>query len=157
MEPVEWLRADYQGRESELIHLAEGAALVGVTRAAVSNWRSRHPKDFPELVLLTGPAARRTKYVVRSEFLEFAKVQLTTEQDDTRRAARPHRPRVVIRAGQVAHWQTQIGRLTDLEKRQAAQLKRTREALRKAKADLARASASLAAEVEAVQKLTLTA
>lgn len=34
---VVWLRLEFQGREDELITLAEGADLVGVTRSAVSN------------------------------------------------------------------------------------------------------------------------
>ncbi|MEW1926391.1 hypothetical protein [Streptomyces sp. NPDC088360] len=48
---VVWLRPEYQGRQSELVTLADGARLVGVTKSAISNWRNRHA-NFPALVLL---------------------------------------------------------------------------------------------------------
>ncbi|MER6382852.1 hypothetical protein [Streptomyces sp. NPDC001250] len=33
-----WLLPEYKSREDELIHLVAGAAFVGVTRSAVTNW-----------------------------------------------------------------------------------------------------------------------
>ncbi len=78
-ESVAWLRPEYKGREDELINLAAGAALVGVSRSAVSNWAKRH-SNFPKIALLTGIGDRRTKYVPRSEFLDFARVQLNKKR-----------------------------------------------------------------------------
>ncbi|SEM79140.1 hypothetical protein [Streptacidiphilus jiangxiensis] len=153
MEAVEWLRPEYQGREGELVHLAEGARLVGVTRAAVSNWAARH-SSFPALVLLTGSTERRTKYVVRTEFLAFAQARLNSKSGGDKRTASPHRPRVVIRVEQVEHQQAQVDRLTALEKRQAQQLQSTRRRLRTAQAKIAATRASLDAEINAVQQLT---
>jgi hypothetical protein len=150
MEPVTWLRPEYQGREDELIHLAAGAELVGVTRSAVSNWAARHA-NFPRIVMLTGLHGPRIKYVVRDEFLAFAQQQLNKPRGRRQHAGRPSRPRAVIRAGEAAHWEKQIERLTSLEARQAAALTRTRGALREARSNLQIARAALAVEVEAVQ------
>lgn len=148
---VTWLRPEFQGRESELIHLAAGADLVGVTRAAVSNWAARHA-NFPRIVLLTGPERKRFKWVVRKEFLAFARQQLNKPRGPNKKPA-PHRPRVEIRAGQAAHWEAQVQRLVDLEARQAAALKRTRERLAAAEANLKQAREGLAAEISAAQRL----
>jgi len=73
---VVWLRLEYQGREDELIHLSAAADLVGVTRSAVSNWAARQA-NFPKIVMLVGPRERRSKWVVREEFLAFARAQLS--------------------------------------------------------------------------------
>lgn len=43
-----WLRPEFQGRDDELANLANGADLVGVGRAAVSN-RAKGHHDFPKL------------------------------------------------------------------------------------------------------------
>ena len=61
MSDITWHRPEYQGNEDKLVSLAGVAALAGVTRAAVSNWRRRH--DFPKPVMTAG----RTVWVVRDE------------------------------------------------------------------------------------------
>ncbi len=61
MSAITWHRPEYKGRDDELIGLAEVAALAGVSRAAVSNWRRRH--DFPQPAMSAG----RTVWVVRAE------------------------------------------------------------------------------------------
>jgi hypothetical protein len=98
------------------------AKLVGVTRSAVSNWARRHA-NFPKIAL-TGVGDRRMKYVPRSEFLDFARVQLNKKRGSGRPTA-PRRPAALLRAEEVAHSQRQIARLTELEARQAATLANT--------------------------------
>lgn len=61
MSDITWHRPEYQGKEDQLISLSGIAAIAGVTRAAVSNWRRRH--DFPAPVMTAGP----TVWVVRTE------------------------------------------------------------------------------------------
>lgn len=61
MSDITWHRPEYQGKDDQLVSLAGVAALAGVTRAAVSNWRKRH--DFPKPVMTAG----RTVWVVRTE------------------------------------------------------------------------------------------
>jgi predicted DNA-binding transcriptional regulator AlpA len=61
MSAITWHRPEYKGREDELVGLAQIAALAGVSRAAVSNWRRRH--DFPQPAMTAG----RTVWVVRTE------------------------------------------------------------------------------------------
>jgi transcriptional regulator with XRE-family HTH domain len=148
---VTWLRPEYRGREDELISLAAGAALVGVSRSAVSNWAKRHA-NFPKIALLTGIGDRRMKYVPRSEFLDFARVQLNKKRGSGRPTA-PRRPAALIRAEEIAHAERQIARLTELEARQAETLANTRRALRKHKARLEHARQCLAEEVTAVHHL----
>lgn len=58
---ITWHRPEYQGKDDQLVSLAGVAALAGVTRAAVSNWRKRH--DFPKPVVTAG----QTVWVVRAE------------------------------------------------------------------------------------------
>ncbi|MFG3656894.1 hypothetical protein [Streptomyces sp. NPDC047706] len=150
-ESVTWLRPEYKGREHELINLAAGAALVGVTRSAVSNWAKRH-SNFPKIVLLTGMGDRRTKYVPRAEFLDFARSQLNKKRGPNRPPA-PRRPAATLRAEEIAHAQRQIERLTELEARQAATLANTRRALKKHRARLQRAKRRLAEEVAAARQV----
>jgi hypothetical protein len=88
---VTWLRLEYKGREDELISLAAGAALVGVSRSAVSNWAKRHA-NFPKIALLTGLGDRRMKYVPRSEFLDFARAQMNKKRGGPSGPAAPLRP-----------------------------------------------------------------
>jgi predicted DNA-binding transcriptional regulator AlpA len=61
MSEITWHRPEYQGKEHQLVSLAGVATIAGVTRAAVSNWRSRH--DFPTPAMTAG----RTVWVVRTE------------------------------------------------------------------------------------------
>jgi predicted DNA-binding transcriptional regulator AlpA len=61
MSAITWHRPEYKGREDELVGLSEVAALAGVSRAAVSNWRRRH--DFPQPAMTAG----QTIWVVRAE------------------------------------------------------------------------------------------
>lgn len=124
---IVWLRPEYRGREDELIHLAAAADLVGVTRAALSNWAKRH-ENFPRIVRLVGPERRRTKWVVREEFLAFARTQLNKPRRPRRRTG-PARPRAEILANQIRHHEAQMARLAELEAKQAATLHRTREVL----------------------------
>jgi transcriptional regulator with XRE-family HTH domain len=148
---VTWLRPEYKGREDELVNLAAGAALVGVSRSAVSNWAKRH-SNFPKIALLAGIGDRRVKYVPRSEFLEFARAQLSKKRTSGRRSA-PRRPTVLLRADEIAHSERQIARLTELESRQAAALVSTRQALSMHRERLKRASQRLAAEIAVVHRL----
>ncbi|MBL1115419.1 hypothetical protein JK364_23905 [Streptomyces sp. 110] len=152
-EPATWLRPEYQSREDELIHLSAAADMVGVTRSAVSNWAARHG-NFPKIVLLTGAPRRRTKWVVRAEFVAFARQQLNKKPGSPAGNSKPRRSRTVIETERAAHWEAQIKRLTGLEAKQAAALKRTREALRRAERNLEAARAGLAAEIQAVQQIT---
>ncbi|WP_180685949.1 hypothetical protein [Streptomyces gossypiisoli] len=151
MDSITWLRPEFKGREDELISLAAGGKLVGVSRSAVSNWAKRHA-NFPKIALLTGVGNRRMKYVPRSEFLDFARVQLNKKRGSGHPTA-PRRPAALLRAEEVAHSERQIARLTELEARQAAALASTRKALRKHRARLQRAQQRLAAEVAAVRQL----
>ena len=150
-QPATWLRPEFQGCEADLIHLAAAADMVGVTRSAVSNWAARHA-NFPKIALLTGAAQRRTKWVVRDEFLAFARAQLNKRRDYSGPKG-PHRPRIVILSERIAHWEAQVPRLAELEARRAAALKGTREALRSAQANLRAARDALAAEIEAASNL----
>ncbi|MDT9689566.1 hypothetical protein Q5762_14705 [Streptomyces sp. P9(2023)] len=154
MDSITWLRPEFKGREDELISLAAGGHLVGVSRSAVSNWAKRHA-DFPRIALLTGIGDRRIKYVPRSEFLDFARVQLNKKRGSGRPTA-PRRPTALLRAEEVAHAERQIARLRELEARQAATLANTRRALKKHKARLERAKQRLAEEVAAVHRLECT-
>ncbi|WP_275560789.1 hypothetical protein [Streptomyces sp. 5-6(2022)] len=142
---VTWLRPEYKGREDELINLAAGAALVGVSRSAVSNWAKRH-SNFPKIALLTGIGDRRVKYVPRAEFLDFARVQLSKKRGPNRPAA-PRRSATKLRAEEIAYSERQIARLEELEARQVKALANTRRALKKHRARLRRAQQRLAAEV----------
>lgn len=148
---VVWLRPEYQGRQGELVTLAAGARLVGVSAAAVSNWQNRYPEDFPALALLTGPPHKRTKWVVAVELVAFARDQRTRERDRAPRS--PHRPRAEIAAEQTAHYEEVLRTLTEREQRQKQALARTRAAKRAAEEKLARARARLTAEVDAVARL----
>ncbi|WLW55286.1 hypothetical protein [Streptomyces sp. YU58] len=148
---VTWLRPEYKGREDELINLAAGAALVGVTRSTVSNWAKRHA-TFPKIVLLTGIGDRRVKYIPRDEFLAFARAQMNKKRASAHRSE-PRRPATLLRAEEIAHSERQIAKLTDLEARQAAALSNTRRALRKHQERLKRARQRLAAEIAAVHRL----
>ncbi|CAK7284921.1 hypothetical protein [Streptomyces misionensis] len=148
---VTWLRPEYKGREDELINLAAGAALVGVSRSAVSNWAKRHA-NFPKIALLTGIGDRRVKYVPRSEFLDFARAQLNKKRGPSGPPA-PRRPAATLRAEEIEHSQRQIARLMELEARQAKALTDTRRALKEHRARLQRAQQRLAEEVAAVRRL----
>lgn len=150
MDSITWLRPEYIGREDELIHLAAAADLAGVTRSAVSNWAKRHD-DFPKVALLTGIGKRRNKYIPRAEFLTWASAQLGKKQGGARPG--PWRPTTVRRADEVAYHERQISRLTDIETRQAAALKRTRASLRRHRTALKQARKGLAAEINAVRSL----
>ncbi|WP_330340194.1 hypothetical protein OG968_24355 [Streptomyces althioticus] len=144
---VTWLRPEYKGREDELINLAAGAALVGVSRSAVSNWAKRH-SNFPKIALLTGIGDRRVKYVPRAEFLDFARAQLSKKPAPNRPAA-PRRSAATLRAEEIAYSERQIARLEELEARQVKALANTRRALKKHRARLRRAQQRLAEEVAA--------
>lgn len=123
-----WLRPEFQGRRDELIMLSEGARMVGVTRAAVSNWAARH-RGFPRIALLSGTPAHRLKYVPRQEFLAFAQRQL----------AKTRGPNTAARTAEtrrIAQCEQRVQRLRGMEASQAAALRRTRESLRNARARL---------------------
>lgn len=150
-ESVLWLRAEFRGREDELVNLAAAAALVGVTRSTVSNWAKRHA-NFPKIALLTGIGARRVKYIPRDEFLAFVEAQLSKKRGGARRRG-ARRPTAAIRSEEIDHHQRQIARLAELEKRQAAALAKTRRSLRSHRARLEEARAALEAEVAAVRSL----
>lgn len=149
-ESVTWLRSEYKGREGELINLARGAALVGVSPSTVSNWAKRH-SDFPKLALLTGIGERRTKYVPHTEFLDFARAQVNKTPGS--KTPGPQRPAAVIQAERIDHAQRQIARLEALEERQAVTLANTRRALAKHRAHLVIAQRQLEAEASAVLRL----
>ncbi|MCX5199699.1 hypothetical protein OOK31_38480 [Streptomyces sp. NBC_00249] len=150
---VVWLRPEYQGREDELVTLADGADEVGVGRAAVSNWVKRH-SNFPKIVLLTGSPRKRTKYVVRQELISFARIQRNKPAGPRGGDNRPHRPRTQIAAEKKQHFEEVLRTLTQREERQAQALERTRSARRIAEKKLAAARARLDAEIAAVVKLS---
>ncbi|WKK27824.1 hypothetical protein QZH56_37185 (plasmid) [Streptomyces olivoreticuli] len=63
---VTWHRTEYEGREDELVNQNEIAALANVTRAAVSNWATRHD-NFPEVVAVHGTAQHAPRLYARAE------------------------------------------------------------------------------------------
>jgi hypothetical protein len=147
-ESIVWLRPEFQGREDELIHLSAAADLVGVTRAAVSNWAARHG-NFPKIVRLVGPREKRTKWIVREEFISFARAQLNKPRGSGRRSG-PPRPRTEVLSERIAHHQAQLNRLAVLEAKQAAALERTRAALAEHRAGLDKVCRRLEAEIDAL-------
>ncbi|MEU5483472.1 hypothetical protein [Streptomyces mirabilis] len=149
---VVWLRPEYQGRQGELVTLAAGARLVGVSASAVSNWQNRYPKEFPPLVLLTGPPHKRTKWAVAVELVAFARDQRNKERDRSGPRS-PQRPGAEIAAEQTEHYEEMVRTLTEREQRQGKALARTRAAKRTAEQKLTRARARLAAEIDAVARL----
>ncbi|WP_432034202.1 helix-turn-helix transcriptional regulator [Streptomyces antibioticus] len=82
MSDITWHRPEYRGKDDLLVSLAGVAALAGVTRAAVSNWRRRH--DFPKPVMTAG----RTVWVVRTEAETWlaARPARTAKDTDAQRA-----------------------------------------------------------------------
>ncbi|KUL23190.1 hypothetical protein ADL12_39615 [Streptomyces regalis] len=140
-----WLRPEYKGREEELITLADGARLVGVSRSAVSNWAARHA-NFPRLVLLTGPLTKRVKYVVREELVDFARAQRNKPRK-TASTHQPRRPAVELRAGEVQHYTQQVARLTELVDRHRQTLAGAETRLRTARQRLRKARTQLTTEL----------
>lgn len=147
MEAVTWLRPEFQGREDELITLADGARLVGVSRTTVSNWAARHA-NFPRLVLLTGPLNKRTKYLVREELVGFARHQRNKPRSTTT-ARQPRRAAVELRAGEVEHYTLQVARLTELVDRHKQTLADAEDRLRTARQRLRKARTRLNTELGA--------
>ncbi|MFF0742156.1 hypothetical protein ACFYVL_17335 [Streptomyces sp. NPDC004111] len=147
-----WLRKEYIGREAELIHFSGAAKLVGLSRAAVSNWAARH-EDFPKVALLTGTHLKPVKFVPLQEFHAFAAKHMQRSRSGPTPGQKqaPRRPRAEIRAAEVQHQRSQVERLTALRAAQAQRLARTTRALKVSRARLAEAEAALAAEVEAVR------
>ncbi|WP_228984234.1 hypothetical protein [Streptomyces sp. DH12] len=153
---VVWLRPEYQGRQNELVTLSDGARLVGVTRSAISNWQNRH-SNFPALVLLTGSLHKRTKWVVATELIDFARAQQQRRSGPRTGHKSPQRPGAQIAAEQTAHYEEVLRTLTEREQRQAQALARTRAAKRAAAQKLSRARARLTAEIDAVARLGVPA
>lgn len=149
---VVWLRPEYQGRHHELVTLADGARLVGVTKQAISNWQKRHA-NFPKIVLLTGSLHKRTKWVVATELVDFARVQQTRKSGPRTGHKSPQRPGAQIAAEQTTHYEEVLRTLAEREQRQKKALARTRAAKRTAEQKLARARTRLAAEINAVAQL----
>ncbi|MBH1938949.1 hypothetical protein I5Q34_32610 [Streptomyces sp. AV19] len=152
MEPITWLRPEYQGREDELIHLSAAADLVGVTRSAVTNWATRY-QNFPRIVLVSGLAGKRTKHVVKEEFLDFARKRLNAPKARPTHQ-NPKRPGAAIAREQVERLTRRVEQLTTRQADQAAALKRTRRALSSAERALRAARNRLSAEINAVQQIT---
>ncbi|NML55126.1 hypothetical protein HHL19_35645 [Streptomyces sp. R302] len=153
---VVWLRPEYQGRHGELVTLADGARLVGVTKQAISNWQNRHA-NFPALVLLTGSLHKRTKWVVAAELVDFAREQQKRRKGPRAGHKSPQRPGAEIAAAQTAHYEEVLRTLTEREQRQKEALARTQSAKRAAEEKLTRARARLTAEVDAVVRLSIPA
>ncbi|MDB1090411.1 hypothetical protein PJ985_22950 [Streptomyces sp. ACA25] len=145
---VAWLRAEYQGREAELVTLSEGADLVGVSRSTVSMWAARH-QDFPKLALVTGSPRKRTKYVVREELVAFAQAQQRRGVD--RSAKRPARPGAEIAADQVQRCEAVLAELIRREEKQRAALGRTLAARARTEERLTAARTRLKAEIAAAR------
>ncbi|MGW0731682.1 hypothetical protein [Streptomyces sp. NPDC002851] len=150
MEPIIWLRPEFKGREDELITLSAAASLAGISRSAVSNWAKRH-KNFPLLALLTGPPTKQVKWVVREEFLEFARIQLGKPRGG-RRTPKAQRPTITLLANEVAHYTQQVKRLTALIARHKHALVGAEERLRAAQQRLNRAKVRLDAELAAAKQ-----
>lgn len=153
---VVWLRPEYQGRQNELVTLADGARLVGVSKSAISNWQNRHA-SFPALVLLTGSLHKRTKWVVATELVGFARDQQKRRNGPKTGHKSPQRPGAQIAAEQTAHYEEVLRTLTEREQRQKKALARTRAAKRAAEEKLTRARARLTAEIDAVARLGIPA
>ncbi|MEV0373548.1 hypothetical protein AB0I10_27670 [Streptomyces sp. NPDC050636] len=150
---VTWLRPEFVDREDELINLAAGADLVGVSRSAVSNWAARHA-NFPKIALLTGIGKRRNKYVPREEFLTFARTQLAKQRKAPTQTA-PRRPSAEIHAERVEHYQRQVERLTEREAKHAARLVQAQQSLRIATSKLRKARAQLRADIAAARRAAI--
>ncbi|MFE4869590.1 hypothetical protein [Streptomyces sp. NPDC056682] len=150
MEPITWLRPEFKGREDELITLSAAANLAGVSRSAVSNWAKRH-KSFPPLALLTGPPSKQVKWVVREEFLNFARVQLGKPRGGIRPPT-AQRPTITLRANEVTHYTQQVKRLTELITRHKQALIGAETRLHTARQRLNRAQARLDAELAAAKQ-----
>lgn len=118
-ETITWHRPEYRDHGDKLISLAQVAALAGVTRAAVSNWRKRH--DFPAPAMTAG----RTVWVVRTEAEHWL-------------AARHSKPNgAASAASRKARVTKTLALLEAREERQAAALADTRQKLQAARAQLA--------------------
>lgn len=150
MEPITWLRPEFKGREEELITLSAAANLAGISRSAVSNWAKRH-KNFPPLALLTGPPAKHVKWVVREEFLDFARTQLDKPRGG-HRTPTTQRPTITLRANEVTHYTQQVKRLTELITRHKQALTGAESRLHTARQRLARAQRRLDAELATVKQ-----
>ncbi|MCX4666407.1 hypothetical protein OG453_06960 [Streptomyces sp. NBC_01381] len=150
MDPIIWLRSEYKGREDELITLSAAANLAGVSRSAVSNWAKRH-KSFPPLALLTGPPTKQVKWVVREEFLDFARIQLEKPRGG-HRTPQTQRPTLTLRVNEVTHYTQQVKRLTELIDRHKQALTGAEARLRTAQQRLNRAQARLDAELAAANQ-----
>ncbi|MFV2198432.1 hypothetical protein [Nocardiopsis sp. LOL_012] len=155
---IEWPRPEYTGRDTELIHLAEAARIAGVTRAAISNWATRHP-TFPAVAkVITGPGTPR-KFIPRTEFTAF----LEEHADRTRTpgpkegsSKAPHRPAATIAADRVDHYTRRITALQAREQEQAERLAKTRAALELAKGRARQAQEKLQAELDAADQARAT-
>ncbi|MEU9795045.1 hypothetical protein AB0E27_31410 [Streptomyces sparsogenes] len=131
-----WHRPEFKDRESELINLSEAGRVVGVTRAAVSNWSRRH-EDFPELVLEIG----FTKWVVRAEFLEWEKRHRT--RPSLRGPKGPRRPLREVVTERIEVLERAIPELEQRQKKQAEALARTTARLKEVRAELRGAQETL--------------
>lgn len=118
-EPITWYRPEYRDHDDQLISLAQVAALAGVTRAAVSNWRRRH--DFPAPAMTAG----RSVWVVRTEAEQWL-----TEN-------RPKGTRAEATTSKAARLGRTITALEARERRQATDLNATRKKLRAQRDQLA--------------------
>jgi predicted DNA-binding transcriptional regulator AlpA len=126
LEPIVWLRPEFKGHEDDLINLAGGARLIGVTHTTVYNWRARKA-DFPKVVMLTGPEGRRANWIPRAEFLAFARTQLDKPRGTAVRPRAGRRPRRQILAERLDYWTRQAEKAAELERRAEQALNRARD------------------------------
>ena len=100
------------------------------------------------------PRGHPSKWVVRAEFIKFARAQLNKKRGPNSRERRPNRPRAMLLAQRIAHREAQLERLAELEAKHAHALARTRAALKEHEAGLAEDRRRLAAETKAATQTT---
>ncbi|ORT58114.1 hypothetical protein BKD26_19550 [Streptomyces sp. CB03238] len=89
-EQVEWLRPEYQGRESELSSVSDLAKRAGVKPHTVTTWSSRHA-SFPKLVMIKRGAVT-TKYYATAEFDDYRRVHEEAVRQSRSKTSAPRSP-----------------------------------------------------------------
>lgn len=120
---MEWLRPEYQGRESELETREEFFKRTGVTTQSLSSHFTRYANRIPKMVAKFG----KTKYFVAAELDEF--IRWISENSGTRSESDIKRAEIV--------------RLSTSIEEAEERIARHRESLAKAEKDKARFQRSL--------------
>ncbi|MFK0015693.1 helix-turn-helix transcriptional regulator [Streptomyces sp. NPDC091027] len=147
-EITEWLRPEFQGKESDLVSLREVAQEVGISPNTVYSWQRRHA-NFPKIVKLVRGQAT-TKYISRREFAAYKEARRDAPAQP-RRSNAPRRPAEVIAQEKLHRLKNQDMKLAAQEKdlaEQLADILRQRHAINKEMQDTKQ---SLKAALERIQ------